>query len=201
MDMAKAQSALAVAAALALGGCQGLGALPLGPGPGLGAAAPATQVSYAGGGALEVVSTDPRPITRVEVVGPAGPITASVSVHRETVDPTSGQSAMAPPPAGPSVGVGFGAGRWSRPRRSGSGVYLGVSPYGYPRPFGYPGYGPAYAPGYGSPDPGSGAMRSTARVTLDDPVAYERQWRSATVRVRFGDDSTPTELPAPPPSR
>ena len=44
-------------------------------------------------------------------------------------------------------------------------------------------------------------MRSTARVTLDDPAAYERQWQNARVRVRFGDATDATELPAPSPAR
>jgi hypothetical protein len=193
--MLKAQYVLALAAALAAAGCQGAGGLP-----GLGgrsAAAPTTQVSYAGGGALEVVSTDPRPITRVEVVGPSGPIPAAVSMHRETVDPYPyGSQAAGGPLVGPAFGFGFGAGRWSGSRFSRSGVYLGGPRFGFGRPYPYHGYGAA-------PDPGAGAMRTTARVTLDDPAAYERQWRGATVRVHFGDgpDAPTTDLPAPAPSR
>ncbi len=202
--MLKVQSVLTVAVALALAsplaGCQGAGGLPGLGGPG--AAQPSTPgvVSYAGNGALEVVSTDPRPITRIEVIGPSGPIGATVSVHRETVDPNpyGGQVAAAPPMVSPFFGVGFGTGRWSRSRYRGSGVYLGVPPYGVGRRYPYPG---AYQ-GYGAaPEPRGGAMRSTARVTLDDPAAYERQWRNATVRVHYGDAPDATDLPAPAPSR
>ena len=102
--------------------------------------------------------------------------------------------AAGPPVVSPFVGVGYGAGRWSRSRASRSGVYYGPPPYGFHRPYGYPNYAAA-------PEPRGGAMRSTARVTLDDPAAYERQWRNATVRVHFGNDAPATDLSAPSPSR
>jgi hypothetical protein len=100
------------------------------------------------------------------------------------------------PMISPFVGFGFGSARWSRSTHSGSGVFFGVPPYGFRRPYPYP-YGGAAA----APPPDGGAMRSTARVTLDDPAAYERQWQNARVRVRFGDATDATELPAPSPSR
>jgi hypothetical protein len=183
--MLKIKGVALAALTLALAGCQGGGLGGLG-----GGSAPTTQVSYAGNGAIEVVSTDPRPITRVEVVGPAGPIPATVSGHRETVDPNPYSAQMAQAPLiSPFFGVGFGAGRWSGSRFSGSGTFIGLPPYGFGQPF---------APG----PPAGGEMRSTARVTFDDPAAYQRQWQNARVRVHFGDgDAQPTELPAPAPAR
>jgi hypothetical protein len=202
--MSKIQSVLTVAVALAmagtlagaLSGCQGGGVGGLG-GP-RAAAQSSPQVAYAGNGVIEVVATDQRPM-RVELVGPSGPIAATVSVHRETIDPNPYGSQVAQAPMiSPFVGFGFGSARWSRSTHSGSGVFLGVPPYGFrrPYPYGYP-YGSAAA----APPPDGGAMRSTARVTLDDPAAYERQWQTMRVRVRFGDATDASELPAPSPSR
>jgi hypothetical protein len=194
--MLKVQSIPPLAVALlALVGCQGAGGLG-GQAASAPPAQPVAQVSYAGNGAIEVVSTDPRPIARVEVIGPAGPIQATVSVHRETIDPNPYGSQMAQGPVmSPYVGLGVGSSRWSRSHHVGSGVYFGMPPYGFGRPYPYGGYAAA-------PPPDGGPMRSTARVTFDDPAAYERQWRNATVRVRFGDGQDATvDLPAPAPSR
>ena len=64
-----------------------------------------------------------------------------------------------------------------------------------------PGYSSGGSAALGTPAP-SGLYRSTARVTLDDPAAYQRSWRQSTVRVRLGDPRTgPTQdLPAPEPA-
>jgi hypothetical protein len=197
--MGKVQSVLTVAVALtaaaAVSGCQGGGlAVPGGP---RAAAQVAPQVSYAGNGVIEVAATDQRPM-RVELVGPSGPLPASVSVHRETLDPDPYGTQLAQAPMiSPFVGFGLGSARWSRSTHSRSGVFFGVPPYGFRRPYGY---GYPYGSAAARP-PDAGAMRSTARVTLDDPAAYERQWQTMRVRVRFGDASDATELPAPPPSR
>jgi hypothetical protein len=73
-------------------------------------------------------------------------------------------------------------------------------------PYGAGGYSPYSSAGGGSaaigaPAP-SGLYRSTARVTLDDPAAYQHAWRQSHLRVRMGDPRNgPTQdLPAPEPT-
>src|SRR5262249_13749729 len=150
-----------------LAGCQGLG----GP-PSTGTAQQAApQVAYRGNGVIEVVATDQRPM-RVELVGPSGPVPSTVSVHRETIDPNPYGSQVAQAPMiAPFGGFGVGGARWSRHGYSSSGVYFGVPPYGFRRSYGYA--SPYGVGGGAAPPPDGGAMRSTARVTLDDPAAYE----------------------------
>ncbi|MBL8836238.1 MAG: hypothetical protein JNL66_08340 [Alphaproteobacteria bacterium] len=193
-----AGATLAVAA-MVLSGCQG-------GGYGGGAAAPAPSppaVSYAGSGVIEVVATDRQPITDVEIVGPRGPLPSALSVHREDAGGTATAGGGPPHPMSggmqmlnflPLLSFGVGYGRYGGGVFTGSGVAFGVPPQAF-----VPGYygGSALAGGA----PSSGMVRSTARVTLDEPAAYQREWRQSVVRVRFGTDqgASAQEFPAPDP--
>jgi hypothetical protein len=160
-------------------------------------------------GVLEVSAVDPQPIVDVEVIGPHGPLSSALSVHREDAAGQGGGSGGGPPhpmsTSGqllgllPLLSVGIGGFSFGGGGGSFGGVWL--SPQGMYSP-----YSSAYAPGGGSaaigaPAP-SGLYRSTARVTLDDPAAYQRDWRQSHLRVRLGDPRTgPTQdLPAPDPT-
>ena len=180
--------------AMTLAGCQG---------PADGGAAPATSppaVSYAGNGVIEVVATDRQPITNVEVVGPRGALPSALSVHREDVGGSAG-GPVSPMSPGmqmlgflPLLSFGVGYGSFHGNTFTGSGITFGLPPQAF-----VPGYysGSAVAGG----PPSSGIVRSTARLTLDDPAAYQREWRQSVVRVRFGTDqgAPAQEFPAPDP--
>lgn len=198
MEIRKAGGRAAAAVAMVLlAGCQqgrygGAGAAP---------AASPPVVSYAGNGVIEVVATEREPITNVEIVGPRGPLSSALSVHRE--DAGGGAGGGPPNPMSPgmqmlgflpllSFGVGYGS--FHGNTFAGSGITFGIPPQAF-----VPGYygGSAVAGG----PPSSGLVRSTARVTLDEPAAYQRAWRQSVVRVRFGtDQAAPSqEFPAPDP--
>ncbi len=192
-----AGAALAIGA-MVLSGCQS-------GGYGGGAAAPAARPpagSYAGNGVIEVVATDRQPITDVEIGGPRGPLPSSMSVHREDAGGSAGGGGPPHPMSGgmqmlsflPLLSFGVGYGSYRGGLFTGSGVTFGVPPQAF-----VPGYYGGSAVAGGAPS--SGMVRSTARVTLDEPAAYQRDWRQSVVRVRFGTDpGSPTqELPAPDP--
>lgn len=173
---------------------------------GSGASVPreAPTARYVSEGVIEVTAVDPQAISDVEVVGPRGQLTSALSVHREDA---AGQSAGGGPPhpmstAGqllnflPLLSIGIGAVSYSGGVGTGAGLWFSPPPQAF-----HPGYYSGSAVAGGTPAP-SGLYRSTARVTLDDPAAYQRGWRQATVRVRLGDPRTgPTQdLPAPEPT-
>jgi hypothetical protein len=169
----------------------------------------APSARYVSEGVIEVTAVDPQPIVDVEVVGPSGPLSSALSVHRE--DAAGQQQGGGGPPHPMSTGgqllgllpmLAIGIGGFSF--GSGGGSFGGVwlSPQGmyspYSSPYSSSGGGSA---AIGAPAP-SGLYRSTARVTLDEPAAYQRAWRQSTLRVRLGDPRTgPTQnLPAPEPT-
>jgi len=162
----------------------------------------APTVRYVSEGVIEVTAVDPQAISDVEIMGPGGALTSALSVHREDA---AGQTQGGGPPHPMSTGaqllsvlpmIAIGIGGFSfGGGYSGGGLWLSPSPGMFS-----PGYSGGSA-ALGAPAP-SGLYRSTARVTLDDPAAYQRSWRQATVRVRMGDPRTgPTQdLPAPEPT-
>jgi len=184
-----------------LAACQGASGLGGGS-----AAVPrqAPSVRYVSEGVIEVTAVDPQPISDVEVVGPRGTLTSALSVHREdAAGQAQGGGPVHPMSAAgqllsvlPMIGLGIGGFSVGGGGFSGGGLWLSPSPAMFS-----PGYYSGSSVAGGAPAP-SGLYRSTARVTLDDPAAYQRSWRQATVRVRLGDPSTgPTQdLPAPEPT-
>jgi hypothetical protein len=178
------------------------------PGGGGGGSASAQRAApsarWAGDGVIEVSAVDPQPIVDVEVVGPQGPLSSALSVHREdAAGQAQGGGPMNPMSGGaqllnllPMLAIGIGGFSFG----SGGGSYGGVflSPQGLYSPYSTAGGGSA---AIGAPAP-SGLYRSTARVTLDDPAAYQHSWRQSHLRVRLGDPRTgPTQdLPAPEPT-
>jgi hypothetical protein len=198
-------------AAVVIGLVAALAACQSAPGAGGSASAPqraAPSARYVSEGVLEVTAVDPQPISDVEIVGPRGPLTSALSVHREdAADPNQGGGGPPHPMSTggqlmsilPFIGIGFGSFSYgSGGFGVGHGGGLWLSP-GMSTP-----YGPSYGAGsaaLGQPAP-SGLYRSTARVTIDDPAAYQRDWRQSHLRVRLGDPRTgPTQdLPAPAPN-
>jgi hypothetical protein len=192
--------------AAAIGLLAALGACQTAPVPGAGAAVPrqALEARYVSEGVIEVTAVDPLAISDVEVMGPRGVLTSALSVHREdAAGQTQGGGPPHPMSTGaqllnllPLIGIGIGGFSVGSGGFAGGGLWLSPSP-GMLAPGTYSGSSIAS----GAPPP-SGLYRSTARVTLDDPAAYQRGWRQATVRVRLGDPRTgPTQdLPAPEPT-
>jgi hypothetical protein len=172
--------------------------------------------SYQGGAnpIVQVVAIDPRPVQRVEIVGPSGvAIPAQLSMHREDMSDPNRQMAGAPGGYGGGYGGypypyggGYFANSFSVGFGSASGVHIGIglitpmimaamAPVG-PRP--HPVYGYGAPPGGGAPS-GGPLTRTTANLILDDPRAYARVWQNSRIRVRYEGGQT-EEMAAPAPN-
>lgn len=141
------------------------------------ATAPVTT-SFATGApdTVEVQVTDRDPATQVELVAADGRVYPAYQILRDKTIETGGG-------ASPSFGLGVGGG-WGSWGGSGVGTGIGI---GIPL-----GGGGDY---YRAP-----AVRTTARIRIEDAAAYRAGWQGWKVRVHMGDDTGRViEMPAPKP--